>query len=129
MIRRLLLLASVAIAPLAAQDRRDESFYYPGSFNWQFLARYPEGAKLFNAFEKSKAINNQDIASDRAGFPVVYLRERFKEQMATWGDPNVHGFRANRALVDAFLRYNLEQGAIRSMLPYERIFAASTLET
>lgn len=85
--------------------------------------------KLFNAFEKSKAINNQDIASDRAGFPVVYLRERFKEQMATWGDPNIHGFRANRTLVDAFLRYNLEQGAIRSMLPYERIFAPSTLET
>lgn len=56
MIRRLLLLASVAIAPLAAQDRRDESFYYPGSFNWQFLARYPEGAKLFNAFDYGHAV-------------------------------------------------------------------------
>lgn len=85
--------------------------------------------KLYKAFEKAKDISYQDIASDRAGFSVVYLRERFKEQQATWGDPNVYGFRANRATVDAFLRYNHEQGATRSLLPYERIFAQGTLNT
>jgi hypothetical protein len=37
--------------------------------------------------------------------------------------------RANRATVDAFLRYNREQGATRSVLPYERIFASGTLDT
>ena len=36
--------------PAAAQDRRDEQFYYPGSFNWSFLRVYPEAARLFNAF-------------------------------------------------------------------------------
>lgn len=34
---------------------RDEQFYYPGAFNWQFLARYPGAAKLFNGFDYGHA--------------------------------------------------------------------------
>lgn len=54
-------LALVAGAPLAAstasaQDRRDEQFYLPGGFNWQFLRSYPEAAKLFNAFDYGHAV-------------------------------------------------------------------------
>lgn len=41
---------------LAAQDQRNEQFYYPGSFNWQFLNRYPEGGRLFNAFDYGHAV-------------------------------------------------------------------------
>ena len=41
---------------LAAQDRRDEQFYYPGAFNWQFLRTYPEAARLFNAFDYGHAV-------------------------------------------------------------------------
>lgn len=41
---------------LIAQDRRDEQFYYPGSFNWSFLRTYPEGARLFNAFDYGHAV-------------------------------------------------------------------------
>lgn len=41
---------------LQAQDRRDERFYYPGSFNWQFLRNYPEAARLFNAFDYGHAV-------------------------------------------------------------------------
>jgi uncharacterized membrane protein len=39
-----------------AQDRRDEQFYYPGSFNWSFLKVYPEAARLFNAFDYGHAV-------------------------------------------------------------------------
>jgi 4,5-dihydroxyphthalate decarboxylase len=85
--------------------------------------------KLYQAFESAKDISYQDIASDRAGFSVVYLRERFKEQQAAWGDLNAYGVSANRATIDAFLRYNHEQGATRSILPYERIFASGILGT
>ena len=85
--------------------------------------------KLHQAFESAKDISYQDIASDRAGFSVVYLRERFKEQQAAWGDLNAYGVSANQAMIDAFLRYNYEQGATRSILPYERIFASGTLNT
>lgn len=52
-------LATLAVcaldAPLAAQQR-DEQFYYPGQFNWQFLKNYPEAAKLFNAFDYGHAV-------------------------------------------------------------------------
>lgn len=41
---------------LEAQDQRNEQFYYPGSFNWQFLDRYPEGGRLFNAFDYGHAV-------------------------------------------------------------------------
>jgi len=43
------------LSEVAAQDRRDEQFYYPGAFNWRFLALYPEAARLFNAFDYGHA--------------------------------------------------------------------------
>ena len=55
-------IAAIAVAvafttpPAAAQDRRDEQFYYPGSFNWTFLRTYPEAARLFNAFDYGHAV-------------------------------------------------------------------------
>lgn len=55
-IRRSLLLALCVPAAVVAQDRRDEQFYYPGSFNWLFLKTYPEGARLFNAFDYGHAV-------------------------------------------------------------------------
>lgn len=56
--RRLVLAALLGVAarPGAAQDRRDEQFYYPGAFNWQFLRVYPEAARLFNAFDYGHAV-------------------------------------------------------------------------
>ncbi len=59
MIRRLLLalVALVALPTvLLAQQRRDEVRPYPGSFNWQFLARHNDAARLFNAFDYGHAI-------------------------------------------------------------------------
>ena len=40
----------------SAQAQRDEQFYYPGRFNWEFLRSYPEAARLFNAFDYGHAI-------------------------------------------------------------------------
>ena len=85
--------------------------------------------RIYDAFVKAKAVAYDEIAGDRAGFSVVYLRERFKEQQALWGDPCAYGIQANRAMIDTFLRYNHEQGAISAPLPYERIFATGTLES
>ena len=39
----------------ATEQPRAEQFYYPGSFNWQFLSRFPEAARLFNAFDYGHA--------------------------------------------------------------------------
>jgi 4,5-dihydroxyphthalate decarboxylase len=91
---------------------------------------YPElAAKLYAGFEKAKQIAYDDISSDRGGFSVVYLRERMKEQVASWGDPWQYGVKFNKATMDAFIRYNVEQGMIRRPPSYREIFAAGTLET
>jgi 4,5-dihydroxyphthalate decarboxylase len=86
-------------------------------------------AKFYSAFEQAKQIAYDDILSDRGGFSVVYLRERMNEQIATWGDPWKYGIKANRATIDAFIKYNVEQGMVRSAPSYADIFAADTLDT
>ena len=86
-------------------------------------------AQFYAAFEQAKQIAYDDILSDRGGFSVVYLRERMKEQMQNWGDPWKYGIQANRSTIDAFIRYNVEQGMIRSQFFYGDLFAAATLDT
>jgi 4,5-dihydroxyphthalate decarboxylase len=91
---------------------------------------HPElAAKFYAAFERAKELAYDDILSDRSGFSVVYLRERLKEQMTGWGDPWKYGIRANKATIDTFIKYNVEQGMIRSASAYADIFAAGTLDT
>jgi hypothetical protein len=48
--------AALTASGAAAQDRRNEQFYFPGAFNWEFLRRYPEAARLFNAFDYGHAV-------------------------------------------------------------------------
>jgi 4,5-dihydroxyphthalate decarboxylase len=86
-------------------------------------------AQFYAAFEQAKQIAYDDILSDRGGFSVVYLRERMKEQMQNWGDPWKYGIKANRSTIDAFIKYNVEQGMIRSQFFYGDLFAAGTLDT
>jgi 4,5-dihydroxyphthalate decarboxylase len=85
--------------------------------------------KFYAAFEKAKALAYDDTLSDRSGFSVVYLREQLKEQMAKWGDPWKYGIKANQTTIDAFIKYNVEQGMIRKAPTYADIFAAGTLNT
>jgi hypothetical protein len=59
----------------------------------------------------------------------VYLRERMKEQMKGWGDPWKYGIKSNKSTIDAFIKYNVEQGMIRAAPSYAEIFAAGTLNT
>ena len=91
---------------------------------------HPELAdKLYAAFEQAKQLAYDDILSERGGFSVVYLRERMKEQIASWGDPWKYGIKANKLTIDAFIRYNVDQGMIRRAPSYGQIFAAGTLDT
>ncbi|HEY3165975.1 MAG TPA: hypothetical protein VGK57_02035, partial [Candidatus Binatia bacterium] len=86
-------------------------------------------ARFYAAFEKAKEIAYDDILSDRGGFSVVYLRERMKEQIKTWSDPWKYGLKANKNTIDAFVKYNVEQGMIRTAPSHADIFASGTLET
>lgn len=89
---------------------------------------YPELAgEVLGAFERAKRLAYEDILSERAGFSVVYLRERLLEQQGTWGDPWAYGVAANRGMLEAFARYNHAQGMTRSLLGLGDVLAASTM--
>jgi ABC-type nitrate/sulfonate/bicarbonate transport system substrate-binding protein len=85
--------------------------------------------KIYAAFERAKKVAYDDILSDMAGFTLVNLREKMKQQIETWGDPFKYGLAANKDTIETFNRYNLEQGLVRSVVPLDRQFAASTLDT
>ena len=54
--RLVLMLAMVVMAGPAEAQRRDDQTYLPGAFNWSFLRRFPEAARLFNAFDYGHAV-------------------------------------------------------------------------
>jgi hypothetical protein len=62
----------------SAQDRRDEQFYYPGSFNWQFLKRYPDAARLFNAFDYGHAVLYEILYTRRGDDARRRLADEFQ---------------------------------------------------
>lgn len=85
--------------------------------------------KIYDAFEAAKTLAYQDTVNDRGGLTLVDLREQFFAQQDAWGDPWVYGIKANRRMIDAFMRYNLQQGIIKAPLSDRQIFAPGTLDT
>ncbi len=85
--------------------------------------------KVCAAFEQAKRITYNDILSDMAGFTIVNLRERMKEQVEKWGDPWKYGLRQNRDTIETFNQYNLEQGLVKGKASIKELFAESTLDT
>jgi hypothetical protein len=52
-------------ATAGAQEQRNEWFYMPGGFNWQFLKNYPEAGRLFNAFDYGHAVLYERLYTKR----------------------------------------------------------------
>src|SRR5262245_21524394 len=73
-----LVIAVAAALPAAAQDRRDEQFYHPGAFNWQFLRRYPDAARLFNAFDYGHAVLYEILLTRRSPAAERALDEAYR---------------------------------------------------
>ena len=84
---------------------------------------------LYRALVEAKQVADDDVANDRAGFSVLYLREAFERQRKEWGDPMAYGIAANRRMIDALIDYNVREGATRNRLTVESIFAAATIDT
>ncbi|HEY3012516.1 MAG TPA: hypothetical protein VGJ36_07210 [Gemmatimonadales bacterium] len=59
------LIIGIGASTAGAQAQRDEQFYFPGGFNWQFLANYPEAARLFNAFDYGHAVLYERLYTSR----------------------------------------------------------------
>jgi hypothetical protein len=62
-------------ASASAQDQRDGQFYYPGAFNWRFLARYPDAARLFNAFDHGHAVLYEKLLTQGEGATPALAKE------------------------------------------------------
>lgn len=73
----LLLACSLVVPVPVLAQQRDEQFYYPGAFNWAFLSRYPEGARLFNAFDYGHAVLYERLYADR-GHPDAALEREYQ---------------------------------------------------
>lgn len=86
-------------------------------------------SRLYTAFAEAKRLADWDMLSDRGGLTMPYLRERILEHRRRWGDVHQYGVAANRATMDMFVQFNVEQGMIGQGLSPEQIYAASTLET
>lgn len=85
--------------------------------------------RVYDAFVRAKQMARDDVLSDRAGFAIAWLRDAVKAEEARFGDLWPYGISANRKAIDALIRYNVADGAIRTGLPLERIFAKGTLDT
>jgi hypothetical protein len=59
-------------------DRRDEQFYTPGPFNWSFLRREAEAARLFNAFDYGHAVLYERLLTRRGPELDSVLAEEYR---------------------------------------------------
>lgn len=73
---RLVLWMALLVPPLAAQSGRDMSMYARGAFNWTFLARHSEAARLFNAFDYGHAVLYERLLTlDRPAATAALARD------------------------------------------------------
>ena len=56
-------------------ESRGEQSYFPGRFNWQFQSRYPEAARLFNAFDYGHAILYERLMDRRDADRLLEQRD------------------------------------------------------
>jgi 4,5-dihydroxyphthalate decarboxylase len=108
--------------------------YYPImhliAFKDDVLARSPELARsVADAFDRAKEAC-MDYYDDPNWSRFVWGRHLFEEEREVFGDdPWPHGITKNRANLERFMSYSLDQGLVEKKLPLEELFAASTLDS
>jgi len=108
--------------------------YYPimhvVTFKNDVLAKDPWLAKsVAAAFDKAKAAC-MEYYDDPNWSRFVWGRHLFEEERAAFGDdPWPHGIRKNRANLERFIGYSLDQGLIEKKLAVDQLFAAGTLDS
>ena len=108
--------------------------YYPimhvVAFKDQVLAQNPWlGRSVMEAFDKAKAAC-VDYYDDPNWSRFVWGRHLFEEERQVFGeDPWPHGVKKNRANLERFIGYSLDQGLMEKKLEVEELFAPSTLDT
>ena len=108
--------------------------YYPimhvVAFKADVLAKDPWLAKsVAEAFDKAKEAC-MEYYDDPNWSRFVWGRHLFEEERAAFGDdPWPHGIRKNRANLERFIGYSLDQGLMEKILGVDELFAATTLDS
>jgi 4,5-dihydroxyphthalate decarboxylase len=108
--------------------------YYPimhvVAFKDDILAKDPWLANsVMAAFDKAKEVC-MEYYDDPNWSRFVWGRHLFEEERAAFGDdPWPHGIRNNRANIERFIGYSLDQGLMEKKLAVDELFAAGTLDS
>ena len=108
--------------------------YYPimhvVAFKDPVLAQNPWLARsVMEAFDKAKAAC-VEYYDDPNWSRFVWGRHLFEEERIAFGeDPWPHGVKKNRANLERFIGYSLDQGLMEKKLEVEELFAPSTLDS
>jgi len=108
--------------------------YYPimhvVAFKADVLAKDPWLAKsVAAAFDKAKEAC-MEYYDDPNWSRFVWGRHLFEEERAAFGDdPWPHGIRKNRANLERFIGYSVDQGLMEKKIGVDELFAAGTLDS
>ena len=108
--------------------------YYPimhlVAFKDDVLAKNPWLAQnVMAAFDKAKVVC-RGYYDDPNWSRFVWGRHLFEEERRAFGDdPWPHGIKKNRANLERFIGYSLDQGLMQKKLDVEQLFASNSLES
>ncbi|MEW6674014.1 MAG: 4,5-dihydroxyphthalate decarboxylase [Thermodesulfobacteriota bacterium] len=99
-------------------------------FKANFLNKHPQAAaRLMEAFESAKAIC-REYYSDPNWSLMAWGRHLFEEERRLLGaDPWPYGYNKNKANLERFIGYSLDQGLLQRKLTSEELFWEKTLGT
>jgi len=131
---------SKKIRRLFADPKQEEARYFQKNgfypimhliaFKDDVLAKNPEFApNVMAAFDKAKAAC-MDYYDDPNWSRFVWGRHLFEEERKAFGDdPWPHGIKKNKANLERFIGYSLDQGLMQKKLEIEQLFATHTLDS
>jgi 4,5-dihydroxyphthalate decarboxylase len=129
-----------SIRRLFADPKAEESQYFRKNgffpimhvvaFKDDVLAKNPNlGQSILAAFDKAKE-TCMEYYDDPNWSRFVWGRHLFEEERKAFGDdPWPHGVKKNRANLERFIGYSLDQGLMENKLAVEELFAAGTLDS
>ena len=92
------------------------------AFRDDVLTKYPEAAaSLFKAFGEAKKICREFYADPNWSW-LAWGRQAFEEEEKLLGDPWPLGLENNRANLERFVGYSLDQGLMSKKMAVEELF-------
>jgi 4,5-dihydroxyphthalate decarboxylase len=93
----------------------------------ELLAEHPDlGARLFDAFARSKALYVDQLRAGTLASPTKADRMHARVMALTGADPLPYGIEPNRAVLEELLRHAVDQSILDAPVELEQLFAPGT---